>query len=117
MLECLLTPPHPTIWDFAAALFLEQHSYLLLKRNPPEFRKYCLYLLFSGYNYGTLGLQTHALRNLLNIEKFVVDVKWPMLSDFIYKYMFKYYCELGKFEESLKYVKKTINNARKADSA
>lgn len=40
-----------------------------------------------------------------------------MLSDFIYKYMFKYYCELGKFEESLKYVKKTINNARKADSA
>lgn len=40
-----------------------------------------------------------------------------MLSDFIYKYITKYYCELGKFEESMKYVKKTINNARKADSA
>ena len=40
-----------------------------------------------------------------------------MISDFIYKYIRKYYCELGKFEESLKYVKKTINNARKADSA
>ena len=40
-----------------------------------------------------------------------------MLSDFIYKYITKYYCELGKFEESLKYVKKTINNARKTDSA
>ncbi len=37
------------------------------------------------------------------------------MKEFVYKFIYKYYCEIGELENSIKYLKKMINNIQKTD--
>ncbi len=52
----------PALSAFIQCLFKEQHALMYLKMSPVNFRKYCMYQLFTGHKYRYCRFYAHSIR-------------------------------------------------------
>lgn len=90
-------------------LFKEQHAVMQLKMSPINFRKYCMYQLFTGHKYRQCRFYAYSVRCYQVALVYNRHFNWKPINDYLFTHLAMNHQHLGRFPQALAYYKQAFN--------